>query len=173
MPRRAIAAADWPTAARPSSSAFRPGARSRRTTRRAGFVTGFYEPEVEASPVSAPNASRVPLLAVPPIWSMSTTPTARRASIPILPSARGRRTASSNISTAADRAAARWPGEGWRSPGLPNKVDAFFIHVQGAARLLMPDGRYAASPMRPRSGQRFTGSGQDPGRTRRDSARTR
>jgi len=44
---------------------------------------------------------------------------------------------------------------GW----LESKVDAFFVHVQGAARLAMPDGTrrvtYAA-----KSGQRFSGVGR-------------
>ncbi|TIV91070.1 MAG: transglycosylase, partial [Mesorhizobium sp.] len=43
---------------------------------------------------------------------------------------------------------------------LAEKVDAFFIHVQGAARLKMTDGRRARVTYAAKSGQRFTGPGK-------------
>jgi hypothetical protein len=62
-----------------------------------GFVTGFYEPEVEASPVRTPEKFTVPLLSRPDDLSMSTTATAPLAWIRTSPSAGRRRQASSNI----------------------------------------------------------------------------
>ncbi|TIU21139.1 MAG: transglycosylase, partial [Mesorhizobium sp.] len=43
---------------------------------------------------------------------------------------------------------------------LTDKVDAFFIHVQGAARLKMTDGRLCRVTYAAKSGQRFTGPGK-------------
>ncbi|TIO55489.1 MAG: transglycosylase, partial [Mesorhizobium sp.] len=43
---------------------------------------------------------------------------------------------------------------------LADKVDAFFIHVQGAARLKMADGRLCRVTYAAKSGQRFTGPGR-------------
>ncbi|TIU11407.1 MAG: transglycosylase, partial [Mesorhizobium sp.] len=43
---------------------------------------------------------------------------------------------------------------------LADKVDAFFIHVQGAARLTMTDGRFCRVTYAAKSGQRFTGPGK-------------
>ncbi len=43
---------------------------------------------------------------------------------------------------------------------LNSKVDAFFIHVQGAARLEMTDGSTRRVTYAAKSGQRFTGIGR-------------
>jgi membrane-bound lytic murein transglycosylase A len=50
-------------------------------------------------------------------------------------------------------------GRGLEIAWLADKVDAFFIHVQGAARLAMTDGRSLRVTYAAKSGQRFTGPG--------------
>jgi len=50
-------------------------------------------------------------------------------------------------------------GKGLEIAWLADKVDAFFIHVQGAARLAMTDGRLIRVTYAAKSGQRFTGPG--------------
>ena len=61
---------------------------------------------------------------------------------------------------AGDRTGRACRATGWRSPGWQNKVDAFFIHVQGAARLNMTDGTLRRVTYAAKSGQRFTGAGK-------------
>ncbi len=51
-------------------------------------------------------------------------------------------------------------GKGLEIAWLADKVDAFFIHVQGAARLKMTDGRLRRITYAAKSGQRFTGPGK-------------
>ena len=50
-------------------------------------------------------------------------------------------------------------GRGLEIAWLADPVDAFFIHVQGAARLRMEDGRTMRVTYAAKSGQRFTGPG--------------
>ncbi|TIM88418.1 MAG: transglycosylase, partial [Mesorhizobium sp.] len=51
-------------------------------------------------------------------------------------------------------------GKGLEIAWLADKVDAFFIHVQGSARLTMTDGRLCRVTYAAKSGQRFTGPGK-------------
>ena len=51
-------------------------------------------------------------------------------------------------------------GQGLEIAWLADKVDAFFIHVQGAARLRMTDGRRLRVTYAAKSGHRFTGPGK-------------
>lgn len=125
----------------------------------AGLVTGFYEPEVEASPVRTSHFS-VPLLSRPAdlidIGDANRPPDMD----PYL--AFARRTAGGPTEY-PDRGAIErgaLSGEGLEIAWLADKVDAFFIHVQGAARLAMTDGRLRRVTYAAKSGQRFTGPGK-------------
>ncbi len=91
---------------------------------------------------------------------MSTTATARWEWIPIWRLREIRRPGSPNISTARRSCRARWPGKGLEIAWLAEKVDAFFIQVQGAARLNMTDGRVMRITYAAKSGQRFSGPGR-------------
>jgi membrane-bound lytic murein transglycosylase A len=51
-------------------------------------------------------------------------------------------------------------GRGLEIAWLADKVDAFFVHVQGAARLRMPDGSLRRITYAAKSGQRFTAPGR-------------
>ena len=82
-----------------------------------GFVTGFYEPEVEASPVRTEEFT-VPLLSRPAdLVDSRRQATGRREWTRIWPSRAERRPDWSNISTARRSNRARWPGKAWKSPG--------------------------------------------------------
>ena len=90
---------------------------------------------------------------------MSTTRTARQASIRISPSAG---TTGAGIVEYFDRSAIEQgalAGKGLEIAWLEDKVDVFFIHVQGAARLQMTDGSVRRVTYAAKSGQRFTGPG--------------
>ncbi|MEO3997076.1 murein transglycosylase A [Mesorhizobium sp. CAU 1732] len=124
-----------------------------------GFVTGFYEPQVNASPVRT-DAFKVPLLA-PPADLAKIDDGNRPAGLdPYL--AFGRQTPD-GIVEYHDRRAIEEGALGDRAEALAwvaDPVDAFFIHVQGAARLVMPDGRMRRITYAAKSGQRFTGAGR-------------
>ncbi|MBS1180522.1 MAG: mltA [Proteobacteria bacterium] len=105
-----------------------------------GFVTGFYEPEVEAR--RQPSlAFPVPLLAPPDGLRELTDGDDRRNLDPTLTWAledgRGR------LAACPDRGAIMagvLDGRARPVAYVKNAVEAFFIHVQGAARLRLPDG---------------------------------
>ena len=125
-----------------------------------GFVTGFYEPEAEASPVRTERFT-VPLLSRPAdLVDVDDDEPARRASTRISPSAAATET---GIVEYFDRSAIEQgalAGKGLEIAWLEDKVDVFFIHVQGAARLDMTDGTLRRVTYAAKSGQRFTGPGR-------------
>jgi membrane-bound lytic murein transglycosylase A len=123
-----------------------------------GFVTGFYEPQAEASPVRTERFT-VPLLARPA--DLVDVGDANRPDgfDPYL--AFGRLTPS-GIVEYFDRSAIECgalSGNGLEIAWLEDKVDVFFIHVQGAARLGMTDGTQRRITYAAKSGHRFTGPG--------------
>jgi len=126
---------------------------------RRGLVTGFYEPEVLASPVRTGELT-IPLLARPAdlvdIDDFNRPP----GLDPYF--AFGRRT-ETGIEEYFDRQAIEQgalAGQNLAIAWLAEKVDAFFIHVQGAARLKMPDGSTRRVTYAAKSGHRFTGPGR-------------
>jgi len=125
----------------------------------AGLVTGFYEPQVEASPVRTERFA-VPLLSRPA--DLVDVDDANRPQGMDAYLAFARRTADGPVEYldrgAIERGALQ--GQGLEIAWLDDKVDAFFIHVQGAARLAMTDGRLRRVTYAAKSGQRFTGPGK-------------
>ncbi len=123
-----------------------------------GLVTGFYEPEVEASPVRTPDFT-VPLLARPPDL-VDIDDTNRPSGFdPYF--AFGRQTPQ-GIAEYFERGAIErgaLAGRGLELAWLASKVDAFFVHVQGAARLTMTDGSKRRITYAAKTGHRFTGPG--------------
>lgn len=124
-----------------------------------GLVTGFYEPVVEASPVRT-ETHRWPLLARP-VDLIDIDDTNRPAGMdPYL--AFARQTAAGPVEYhdrgTIERGALA--GQGLEIAWFADKVDVFFIHVQGAARLNMTDGRQLRVTYAAKSGQRFTGPGR-------------
>jgi len=124
-----------------------------------GFVTGFYEPEVEASRVRT-GRFKVPLLSRP-LDLVDVDDRNRPAGFdPYL--AFGRATAD-GIVEYHDRGAIErgaLSGRNLEIAWLADPVDAFFIHVQGAARLHMTDGTLKRVTYAAKSGHRFTGPGR-------------
>ena len=124
-----------------------------------GFVTGFYEPQVAASPVRTPTFT-VPLLGVPDDLVKIDDANRPAGFDPYL--AFGRQTPN-GIVEYFDRAAIETgaiEGHAEALAWLHDPVDAYFIHVQGAARLAMPDGSLKRVTYAAKSGQRFTGAGR-------------
>lgn len=123
-----------------------------------GFVTGFYEPEVEASPVRT-ELFRFPLLTRPA--DLVDVGDANRPVALDPYFAFGRQTAE-GIVEYHDRSAIEQgalAGKGLEIAWLADAVDAFFIHVQGAARLAMTDGSTKRVTYAAKTGHRFTGAG--------------
>ncbi|MHA6686085.1 murein transglycosylase A [Mesorhizobium sp. A556] len=125
----------------------------------AGLVTGFYEPEVAASPVRT-DAFSVPLLARP--VDLVDVDDANRPDgmDPYLAFARETPAGSVEYFGRESIERGALAGKGLEIAWLADKVDAFFIHVQGAARLVMPDGRITCVTYAAKSGQRFSGPGK-------------
>jgi membrane-bound lytic murein transglycosylase A len=124
-----------------------------------GFVTGFYEPMVAASSVRTETFT-VPLLARPDDLIDIDDANRPTGMDPYL--AFARRTEADPVEyldrPAIERGALS--GRGLEIAWLESKVDAFFIHVQGAARLAMTDGSTRRVTYAAKSGQRFTAIGR-------------
>ena len=122
-----------------------------------GFVTGFYEPEAAASPVRT-DRFRFPIYSRPADLVDLDDHNRPAGMDPYFAfgRARGERIAEYHDRRTIETGALQ--GEGLEIAWLEDPVDVFFIHVQGAARLRMPDRTmritYAA-----KSGHRFTGPG--------------
>jgi len=125
----------------------------------AGLVTGFYEPVVDASPIRTARF-RIPLLARPADL-VDVDDTNRPTGMdPYLAFARA---VSGGIQPYFDRGEIErgaLDGQGLEIAWLESKVDAFFIHVQGAARLVLPDGSQRRVTYAAKTGHRFTGPGR-------------
>lgn len=124
-----------------------------------GFVTGFYEPEVEASPAPTDRFT-IPLLSRPDDL-IDIDETNRPAGFD--PYFAFGRQAGNDIVEYFDRAAIEQgalDGRRLEIAWLADRVDAFFIHVQGAARLKMTDGTVRRVTYAAKTGHRFAGAGR-------------
>jgi membrane-bound lytic murein transglycosylase A len=125
----------------------------------AGLVTGFYEPEIEASPVQTDGFS-VPLLSRPADLVDIDDTNRPPGMDPYLAFARQAGDGPVEYFDRGEIERGALEGKGLEIAWLADKVDAFFIHVQGAARLNMTDGRFSRVTYAAKSGQRFTGPGK-------------
>ncbi len=124
-----------------------------------GFVTGFYEPEAEASPHRTERFA-VPLLFKPD--DLVPVDDSNRPACLDRSFAWARRTRD-GLEEYADRATIEngaLTGQGLEIAWLADPVDAFFIHVQGAARLHMTDGTSRRITYAAKSGHPFSGPGR-------------
>lgn len=125
---------------------------------RSGFVTGFYEPVARASRTRT-DEFRFPLYARPP--DLVDIDDGNRP--PHMdPSCRFGRETAAGLAGYLDRRAIEGgalAGCGLEIAWLADRADLFFIHVQGAARLLMPDGETVGVTYAAKSGHPFTGIG--------------
>jgi membrane-bound lytic murein transglycosylase A len=124
-----------------------------------GFVTGFYEPLVEAS-AARTQRFRYPILSRPvDLIGIDDANRPRGWDTTI---AFGRQTAN-GIEPYFDRGEIErgaLDGRGLEIAWLADKVDLFFVHVQGAARLVMTDGSERRLTYATKSGHPFTGPGR-------------
>ncbi len=124
-----------------------------------GHVTGFYEPVVPASRRRT-DAFAVPLYRRPPDLAQiddSTRPPG------LDPYFRFARDTGSNFEEYPDREAIErgfLEGRGLELVFLADRVEAFFIHVQGAARLQFADGGETRVTYSAKTGHPFTGPGR-------------
>lgn len=124
-----------------------------------GFVTGFYEPVVEASPVRT-ERFRCPILSRPADLVdivEENRPAGWDEGVAL-----GRQTGA-GIVPFFDRGEIErgaLAGRGLEIAWLADKVDLFFIHVQGAARLMMTDGSERRVTYAAKSGHSFSGPGK-------------
>jgi membrane-bound lytic murein transglycosylase A len=124
-----------------------------------GLVTGFYEPQVEASPVRT-DIFQVPLLSRPADLIDVDDGNRPAGMDPYLAFARA--TPDGLVEYFGRESIERGAlvGQGLEIAWLADKADAFFVHVQGAARLAMTDGRLLRVTYAAKSGQHFTGPGR-------------
>ncbi|BCM16252.1 murein transglycosylase A [Mesorhizobium sp. J8] len=125
----------------------------------AGLVTGFYEPEVEASPVRTERFT-VPLLSRPADLIDIDDDNRVAGMDPYLAFARRTDEGPVEYFDRGEIERGALADQNLEIAWLAEKVDAFFIHVQGAARLKMTDGRLIRVTYAAKSGQRFTGPGK-------------
>ena len=123
-----------------------------------GFVTGFYEPIVHASAVRTASF-RFPLLARPPELVAVDDATRPPGLDAYLAYARATPAGYVEIFDRQQIEQGALDGRGLEIAFVSDPVDAFFIHVQGAARLAMMDGTFRRITYAAKSGQRFTGPG--------------
>lgn len=124
----------------------------------AGLVTGFYEPVAQASRTRS-DEFRYPVLARPAGLLDVTDANRPEALDPYLAFARQ---SASGLIEYFDRQAVEsgaLDGQGLEFAWLKDRVDLFFIHVQGAARLVFADGETLRITYSAKTGQRFTGPG--------------
>lgn len=126
----------------------------------AGFLTGYYEPVVDGS-LTATSEFPTPMLARPPdlVGGISGQPI-----LGLDPSfSAARRLPNGTLVPYPDRAAIEAGALGALAPPLVyvrDPVEAFFIHVQGSARVHLPDGSMRRLVYAGRNGQPYTSIGR-------------
>jgi membrane-bound lytic murein transglycosylase A len=118
-----------------------------------GFLTGYYEPEISGSFEKTPEFS-IPVLARP--HDLVTFPQDEPS--PLEPYSAARRT-DHGFEPYFDRAAI-WDGAldglGLELLYLPDTVELFFAHIQGSARVRLPDGKICRLTYAGRNGYPYT-----------------
>lgn len=125
-----------------------------------GFVTGYYEPEVPGSLLPHPDFP-VPVLARPP--ELVTVPQGQTPPAPVDPSLQSYVLTEAGPRAAPTRADIEdgfYAGRGLEIAFVRDRVDLFFIHVQGSARLRLPDGGVARLVYAGRNGHPYTSIGR-------------
>ena len=126
----------------------------------AGFLTGYYEPEVEGSLVQTPQF-RAPLLSKPDDVE-TIAPGETRVGIPA-GFAAARRAADGSLSVYPDRAAIQAGELGANAlplMWLRDDVEVFFLQVQGSGRVRLPGGTIRRIAYAGRNGHPYTTIGR-------------
>lgn len=128
-------------------------------SRESGFVTGYFEPEIPASPIKT-DRFPFPILSRPKDL-VAIDDTTRPDHLPDH-FFFARKTANGLFEYPDRRAIEEGAldGQGLELFWLESRIDIFFIHIQGSARLLLPDGTTARISYAGKSGHRFTAIGK-------------
>ncbi|WP_336490732.1 murein transglycosylase A [Methylobacterium nigriterrae] len=127
--------------------------------RRAGFLTGYFEPELEGSPEPGPGYT-APVLARPEDL-VSFAPGETRPGLD--PALRAARAAGGGFEPYPDRAAIEDGALGGRARPilyLRDAVDLFVLQVQGSGRVRLPDGSAVRLLYDGRNGRPYTSVGK-------------
>lgn len=128
-----------------------------------GFLTGYFEPELSGS-LDATDAFPVPLLAPPDdLVRLPDVSDGTAAAAPGLEGLTAARRTSAGLEPYPDRAAIAAGALGSRAVPvvhLADAVDAFNVHVQGSARIRLPDGRAIRVGFAGRNGHPYTSIGR-------------
>jgi membrane-bound lytic murein transglycosylase A len=122
-----------------------------------GFLTGYFEPEV-AGALAPGGPYRTPLYRRPPDLVDLKSGTGALAGF-----SHARRDAAGRLSAFDDRAAIEagaLAGRDLELAWLADPVDAFFVHVQGSARVRLPDGRVLRVGYDGKNGHPYTAIGR-------------
>ena len=125
-----------------------------------GFVTGYYEPDVDVSP-HCESGYRFPFLRQPDDLVKVPDPDDPPAGIPAGFAFMLRR--GNRVMCCPDRQAIEtgaMDGLGLEIAWASSRADVFFAHVQGCARLRFPDGEVRRVTYAAKSGHPFTGIGR-------------
>jgi membrane-bound lytic murein transglycosylase A len=125
----------------------------------AGFVTGYYEPELLASPVRTsrfayplyrrpPDLVEVDAADMPQDWDRSYRFARLEGGRPV------------EYHDRAAIEAGALAGRGLELAWIEDAIDGFFVHIQGSARLTMPDGAVKRITFDGKSGHPFTPIGR-------------
>ena len=123
-----------------------------------GFLTGYFEPEYEGS-LTPSESFPVPLLAHPD----DLVTVAQGEALPGLDGLQAGRRTAAGYEPYPDRAAIEDGALGALAKPvvyLRDAVDAFIVHVQGSARIRLPDGRTVRVAYAGRNGYPFTAPGR-------------
>ncbi|MHC1547373.1 murein transglycosylase A [Phyllobacterium sp. K27] len=124
-----------------------------------GFVTGFYEPEVVASPVRSQEFA-IPFLKRPADLIDIDDSNRPAGFDPYFAFARQTQEGPVEYFDRQSIESGALDRQGLEIAFVRSLVDAFFIHVQGAARLKMLDGSLRRITYAAKTGHRFTGVGK-------------
>lgn len=138
---------------------FQPHSIAPGPSRKTGFLTGYWEPEVQASRVQSTEFS-VPLYRRPPEL-VEISDTDRPATMdPSFRYARKTDDGFEEYFTRGEIQRGALAGRGLELAWLASKEDAFFIHVQGSARLTLDDGGAMRVTYAAKSGHPYTSLGK-------------
>lgn len=120
-----------------------------------GFVTGYFEPELAASPVRTARFS-YPLYSRPPDLVDIDDNTRPAGMDPSFMFARRTPAGYEEYTDRAGIESGALAGRDLELAWIESPVDGFFVHIQGSARLLMPDGEVWRISYAGKSGHPFT-----------------
>ena len=126
---------------------------------RSGFVTGYYEPDIEAR--RTPDAEfHIPIYARP--TDLIALSDQESAQLPFIADRFAKGSIDGHLEPYFDRAAIEngaLKGKGLEIAWVKDRIDLYFVHVQGAARLIYDDGTIERMTFDGKSGHGFTGAG--------------